>query len=134
VALNQPLAEAFNKRDINTMIACYVDDKDTVFYDDTIPFQREGTSALRKYTKDLFESSSQIEMKVEAISVVVSGDLAATHSTVPFSWTDRSGVYRERARYTQVLRKVHGKWLIWHEHFSVPYDPATGKAVLEAKP
>jgi ketosteroid isomerase-like protein len=72
-------------------------------------------------------------MRVEALSVVVSGDLAPTHSTVPFNWTDKSGAHRERARYTQVLRKVGGKWLIWHEHFTVPYDPATGKAVFEAK-
>jgi len=133
-ALNQRLAEAFNKRDINAMIACYVDDKDAIFYDDSIPFQHEGSSALRKYTQDLFETSSQIHMEVEAISVVVSGDLAATHSTVPFSWTDKSGAHRERGRYTQVLKKVSGKWLIWHEHFSVPYDPTTGKAVLEARP
>src|SRR5215469_6181423 len=108
VALNQRLAEAFNKRDINVMIACYVDDKETVFYEDTIPFQLAGTSALRKYTKDLFESSSQIEMKVQVLSVVVSGDLAATHSTVPFGWTDKSGARGERGRYTQVLKKING--------------------------
>jgi len=66
--------------------------------------------------------------------VVVDGNLAAAHYMLPITWTDKAGAHSELGRYTQVLKKVNGKWLIWHEHFSVPYDPATGKAVLEAKP
>jgi ketosteroid isomerase-like protein len=46
-------------------------------------------------------------------------------------WTDKSGTHTERGRYTQILKKTNGKWRIWHEHFSAPYDPATGKAVLD---
>jgi ketosteroid isomerase-like protein len=37
-------------------------------------------------------------------------------------------------RLTDVLRKVKGKWLIVHEHVSVPVDVATGKADLTSKP
>jgi quercetin dioxygenase-like cupin family protein len=51
------------------------------------------------------------------------------------TWTDKSGAnsHRLRYRYTQILKRADGKWLIWHEHLSVPYDPETGKAVLDAK-
>jgi ketosteroid isomerase-like protein len=135
VALNQRQLDAFNKKDLDAVMAFYVDDKDAVFYEDTIPFQIVGASALRKYDQEFFESASQIHWpSIEAISVVVSGDLAAAHYTLPLTWTDRSGTHSVRSRFTQVLKKVNGKWLIWHEHLSVPYDPATGKAVLEAKP
>jgi ketosteroid isomerase-like protein len=37
-------------------------------------------------------------------------------------------------RLTDVLRKIKGKWLIVHEHVSVPVDVATGKADLTSKP
>ena len=37
-------------------------------------------------------------------------------------------------RVTDVLRKIKGKWLIVHEHDSVPVDVATGKADLTSKP
>jgi ketosteroid isomerase-like protein len=134
LALNKRIADAIGKKDLNAVMACYVDDKDIVFFEDTIPFQFKGTSTVRNYIQDLFANASQIHDGIEEMSIVVSGDLAAAHYILPVSWTDKSGVHSERGRYTQVLKKVNGKWLIWHEHFSVPYDPTTGKAVLEAKP
>lgn len=133
VALNQHIAAAISKKDLNAVMAFYVNDKDMVFFEDTIPFQYKGTSQVRIYIQDLFASASQINDGMEAIPIVVSGDLAAAHYTLSVSWTDKSGAHSERGRYTQILKKVCGKWLIWHEHFSVPYDPTTGKAVLHAK-
>jgi ketosteroid isomerase-like protein len=40
----------------------------------------------------------------------------------------------KKFRVTDVLRKAKGKWLIVHEHVSVPVDLATGKADLASKP
>jgi len=37
-------------------------------------------------------------------------------------------------RATSGVRKVDGKWLIVHDHISVPADFETGKALLELKP
>jgi len=67
--------------------------------------------------------------------VEVNGNVAAAHYTLLMTWTDKSGgrSHRLRYRYTQILKRAGGKWLIWHEHLSVPYDPETGKAVLDAK-
>ena len=48
------------------------------------------------------------------MSIVVSGHLAAAHYVLPVSWRDKSGAHSERGRYTQILKKVNGKWLIWH--------------------
>ncbi len=135
VALNQRLADLFSKGDLDGAMAYYMDDKYSMFYEDDV-FQLDGKKAFRKYIANFYRNASHINQGVEAISVVVSGDLAAAHYTIPMVWTDKSGTHsvRARYRYTQVLRKVGGKWLIWHEHLSVPYDPATGKAVLDARP
>lgn len=66
--------------------------------------------------------------------MLVSGDVAVVHYIVPVTWTDTNGTHSQTSRYTGVDRKQRGKWLVWHDHFSVPFDPATGKAVLDAKP
>jgi ketosteroid isomerase-like protein len=78
--------------------------------------------------------ASRFHANIEALAVEVSGNLAATHGTIPATWTDKNGTHRQRSRHTQILKKVSGKWLIWHEHFSIPFDPATGMAVPDAKP
>jgi len=37
-------------------------------------------------------------------------------------------------RVTDVYRKIDGKWLIVHEHVSVPVDIKTGQGDLQSKP
>jgi ketosteroid isomerase-like protein len=37
-------------------------------------------------------------------------------------------------RATLCLRRIDGKWMIAHEHQSVPFDVETGKASLDLKP
>jgi ketosteroid isomerase-like protein len=71
---------------------------------------------------------------MESVDVLVSGDLAVVHYVVRQTWIVKCGTHSQTSRYTQVDSKEEGKWLIWHEHASVPYDPETGKAVLNARP
>jgi hypothetical protein len=49
IGLNRRVADAISKGDLDAVMACYVDDKDVVFYEDTIPFQFKGRGAVRKY-------------------------------------------------------------------------------------
>ena len=46
---SRALADAEKKRDLDALMTCYLDDKDAIFFEDTIPFQLVGTNALRKY-------------------------------------------------------------------------------------
>ena len=131
-ALNQRLIAAFNKKDIGAVMACYSDDPDAIFFDETIPFQF-NKAELTKVNAMFFQSVSDYHLGMESVDVLVSGDLAVVHSIVRNTWTDKSGTHALTSRYTRADRKEGGKWLIWHEHASLPYDPATGKAVLNAK-
>src|SRR5579862_3959093 len=73
VALNQRLLDGFSKRDIDAVMACYMDDKEAVFYEDTIPFQATGTANLRKANQYAFQSVSQFHAGTDGdISVMVS--------------------------------------------------------------
>jgi ketosteroid isomerase-like protein len=37
-------------------------------------------------------------------------------------------------RATLVCRRIDGRWRIAHDHESVPFDPATGQALLNLAP
>jgi ketosteroid isomerase-like protein len=37
-------------------------------------------------------------------------------------------------RATVCYRKIDGKWMVTHEHSSVPFDEESGKASLDLKP
>ncbi len=37
-------------------------------------------------------------------------------------------------RWTACFRKVNGKWLVTHQHVSLPSDLESGKAVMDLKP
>jgi ketosteroid isomerase-like protein len=81
------------------------------------------------------KSTPDFHAHMESIEILTSGDLAAMRCIITGKWTDAKGVkHSQISRYTQIDRKEGGKWRIWHEHFSVPFDPATGRAVLNAKP
>jgi len=133
VALNQRLIAAYNSKDVNAIMACYSDDPDAIFFEDTIPFQL-NKAALAKLNERAFKSVSDWRARMESVDMLVSGNLAVVHYIVPVTWTDTNGTHSQTSRYTGVDRKQRGKWLVWHDHFSVPFDPATGKAVLDAKP
>jgi ketosteroid isomerase-like protein len=135
-ALENRLVDAYTKMDVKAAMAFYVDDKETVFFEDTLPFQLKGLESLRNYNEGFYKNLkvTQFHPRLEAMSIVVSGDLAAAHFILPIKWTDKNGSHLERGRGTHIFKKIDGKWLIWHEHFSVPFDPATGKAVLDATP
>jgi ketosteroid isomerase-like protein len=63
------------------------------------------------------------------------GDLAFSHSNQRAVVTDKDGKKADITfRLTDVYRKINGKWLVVHEHVSVPVDVGTGKADLSPKP
>lgn len=129
----QKTNEMMEKKDLEAWMAYYLDAQDTVFFEDTPPLRIDGKAAFRKFDEEFLRSASNIHFRMETPIVAISGDLGVIICTAQSSWTDKDGSHNERARFTGVLKKVNGKWLVWHEHLSVPYDSATGKAVLDAK-
>ncbi len=133
LTLNQQLIAAFNHHDAAAIMAFYSDDPDAVFFEDTTPLQYNKAS-LSKVTTEFFSLISDFQATMDSYDSVVSGKLAAVHYIIRNSWTDKNGKHAQTSRYTQIDKKEGGKWLVWHEHFSVPFDPASGKAVFNAAP
>jgi ketosteroid isomerase-like protein len=65
----------------------------------------------------------------------VNDDLAFTHSVNRMRGTLKSGERTDLwLRWTACFRKIGGRWLITHEHVSVPADLENGKAMLDLRP
>ena len=132
-ALMQRLLAAYSHKDVSAIMAFYSDDQDAIFFEDTVPFQM-NKAQLSNLLETGYKSISVFQAHAESCDFRVSGGLAAGHCVVRNAWTDKNGEYTQTSRLTDVFRKEGGKWLIWNEHFSVPFDPSTGKAVLNAGP
>jgi ketosteroid isomerase-like protein len=66
---------------------------------------------------------------------VAGRDVAFVHTLERLAWTSKGGAKNEmRGRCTSGLEKTRGRWLIVHDHCSVPADFDTGKAVMDLKP
>ena len=69
------------------------------------------------------------------LSITTGEDVAFCHYLYRVSGTRTDGgAVAMWVRATLCFRKVDGAWVVTHEHDSVPFDPASGKASLGLKP
>jgi uncharacterized protein (TIGR02246 family) len=133
-ALYKEFNDAFNKKDVNGIMAVYAPD---VFVFDVIP-PREYPSwdAYKKDWEGLFATfPGPVTNTVADLHITVVGSVAYTRSIDEGTLTAKDGSKTHLVvRSTDVLRKSNGKWRIVQEHNSVPADPTTGKADLLSKP
>ena len=62
-------------------------------------------------------------------------DAAFSHSLNHVSATTKDGRELDMFwRATMCFRNAGGRWTVTHEHSSVPFDMASGKALLDLKP
>ncbi|MBI4543291.1 MAG: SgcJ/EcaC family oxidoreductase [Gemmatimonadetes bacterium] len=127
---------AVEARDVDAVMALYVPGESLVAFDAFPPRQYQGAAAYRKAYEGFFAAfpgpltDSVIEMRITA-----SDSLAFAHGVDRWVVTGSDGKPVEMVlRWTNGLRKVDGKWLIAHEHVSVPVDPATGQADFLSNP
>lgn len=135
-AVEQRVIEGFKTKDVDKIMSCYVPDETLFVFDVVPPREYVGAKAYRKDWDELFaEFSGPAEADMSDLKVFVQGTMGYAHLIVHSVLTDKDGKKTEsNVRTTDVFRKTGGKWLIVHEHNSVPVDFATGKADMMAKP
>ena len=80
-------------------------------------------------------SRARYSSEISDLSIATDGNLGYSHSIQHVSGTDMKGQpLNLTVRVTDAYRKINGKWLIIHEHVSVPVDMETGKPDLSSKP
>jgi uncharacterized protein (TIGR02246 family) len=128
------LAEAIRAMDLEGMKAIYA--PDIVSFDVQPPLQHVGADAKWKNWEEAFTVfQSPLDYDIRDLTITVDGDLAFAHGFARLSGTlengNRSGLW---VRVTLCLRRIHGDWLIAHDHVSVPLDLESGRALLNLEP
>lgn len=133
-ALYDRWAKAFEARDIETIVSLY--SPDVVAYDVVPPLQYTGKEA---YRKDYLEFFSQYDgpthVEYRDMRIMSGGDLGVIHGLERFTGKMKNGQQSDLwIRFTSIVRKTNGKWLIIHDHVSLPVDFETGKGVFDLRP
>jgi uncharacterized protein (TIGR02246 family) len=135
-AVEQRAIEGFKAKDVEKIMSCYVPDESLFVFDVVPPREYVGAKAYRKDWEDLFaQFPGPVDADLSELKVVADGTFGYAHLIDHSVLTDKDGRKIEiNVRTTDIFRKTGGKWLIVHEHNSVPVDFSTGKADMMSKP
>ena len=127
-------AKAIRAKDVNGCMSHYA--PDVLSFDVVNPLRKTGLDACRTRTVEWFSSfQGPIGFENRDLSVTTGDDVAFCHSLNRVNGTKTDGGKLEMWwRATVCFRKIENKWMITHEHASVPFDVKTGLASLDLKP
>jgi ketosteroid isomerase-like protein len=134
--LEAQFSKAFNAKDVDAIMKLYVPDDSLLVFDVIPPRQYAGAKAYRKDWEGLFATfKGPVKFELSDLHVFASGTTGYGYSIQHVTGTDTKGQPIDlTVRVTDGYRKVGGRWLIAHEHVSVPVDLDTGKPDLTSKP
>lgn len=114
--------QAVRAKDINGVMANYA--PDVLSFDVLPPLQYTGLEAARKRAKEWLASfQGPINYDMGDLSITVGDDVAFCHSTNRVRGTKSDGGMVDMSvRATVCFRKIDGKWLVTHQHISVPVE------------
>jgi uncharacterized protein (TIGR02246 family) len=131
--LERRSAAVWNK-DIDRLLSFY--SPDTVYFDIVPGLRYLGAAALRRRFREWFDGfEGPIGQEIGDLHISASGDVAVAYMLIRASGTLKNG--REVAywvRVTSAAQRSDGRWLITHEHVSLPVDVASGRAVTDLVP
>jgi ketosteroid isomerase-like protein len=125
---------ALRVKDRDKILSLYL--PDAVTFDVVPPLHYVGAEAYGKSVQRMFEEyRGPIGFETRELNISVGADVAFSHSLVCTSGTLKSGEEADRwLRRTVCLRKIGAKWLIAHEHISLPVNLKSGSVVPNLKP
>ena len=134
VRIVEARASAIGRADVEAMLADVADD--VVVFDVVDPLRRTGRAAVRERAAEWVASyDGPITWQDRDVVVVASGDVAFVAMLSRVTGILKAGNRVDMwFRKTLGLQRRDGRWLITHDHASVPFDPTTGKASLGLEP
>jgi uncharacterized protein (TIGR02246 family) len=128
-------ANALRAKDVNGLMAYYA--PDILLFDLAPPLEYRGADAYRKNWQEWLPTfQGPVGYEIRDLSITTGDDVAFSHSLNRISGTRTDGEETDVwVRATVGLRKIDGKWMITHEHTSVPfYMDGSYKATVDLKP
>jgi uncharacterized protein (TIGR02246 family) len=118
-ALIDDWSRAMSNKDIDSILAHYAED--VIAFDVPPPLQVKGREAVRTKIEDwlkVFEGPISVEFKDQ--NIAASDDLAVLHQLARISDKNKGPESGSWVRVTVCYQKTDGRWLVTHEHASVP--------------
>ena len=126
-------AKAARAKDVDGIFAHYA--PDILAFDAIAQLQFKGSDAYRKHWEACMAMcSGQMIFEVHDLIIVARDDVAFCHYLSRCGGTGADGKEKVRMDARDLLfAQTSGKWPVVHEHFSAPFDPASGK-VFDLEP
>jgi ketosteroid isomerase-like protein len=128
-------AKSLRAKDIHGVMSHYA--PDILVFDLAPPLQYLGADVYRKNWEEWFTSwQGPIGCEIRNLTITVGDVVAFSHSLNRISGRRINGEDTDVwVRATAGFRKIDGKWLITHEHVSVPfYMDGSYRAAVDLKP
>lgn len=127
-------AKAVRAKDIGGSMSNYA--PDILSFDVVNTLQKIGLEACRQRAEEWFSSfQGPIGYEIRDLKITVGDDVTFCHSLNRVNATRTDGGSVDMWwRATVCYRKFGGKWMITHEHSSVPFDVTSGSTSLDRKP
>lgn len=125
---------AFAARDVNSVMSLYA--PDVVAYDIVPPLQFVGAEDYRKDYETFFGAfKGPLKVTNPNIHVEQSGAIAFAFGVERVRGTMTNGTRVDMwVRFTDGWKRENGRWMVVHEHVSVPVDLESAKARLDLTP
>jgi PhnB protein len=128
-------ADAIHAKDVDRAAAHLA--PDIVTFDLVPPLQYSGAAAIMKSLEAWFPTfRGPVGYEIHDLDVTAGGDVAFCRSLNRITGARTNGEQTDVwVRATVCFRKIDGKWLVVHEHASVPfYMDGSYKAAVDLKP
>ena len=114
------VAQALRAKDVDALMAHYA--ADCVIFD-LMPLQTLGRDAYRRNFESWFGMvKGPIDFEIRDLRIDARDDIAFAHYTSRVRSTRTSGASTDyQVRVTAGLRKADDRWLLTHEHVSLPF-------------
>ncbi|QGJ68860.1 Hypothetical protein PBC10988_5240 [Planctomycetales bacterium 10988] len=127
-------SDALEKKDLDRLLANY--DSESLLFDAIPPYKTRGGENIRKlweaclpYFPEKFKSEHRY------LEITVDGDVAYVHGLHHFLADPPDHPCGQTwMRITVCYRRKEGKWMVAHEHVSIPFNPMTGQAFYIPNP
>jgi ketosteroid isomerase-like protein len=128
------IINAVRGKDIDGLLSCCAPEIAT--FDLVPPLKHEGAEAIRElWARTLGSFVPPLNYDVHDLELMLGADVAFARSLNRFGGTTTEGQRITRwLCATLGFRKIHGRWKLVHQHFSVPLDIVSGRALFELNP
>ena len=126
-------SEAVRIKDMDRLMTFY--SLDIVYFDVVPGLQYTGSAALRPRFLEWFDGFKSFDQEIRDLNILASGDIAVAYMLVRARVTLKNGRqvgYWVRA--TTCCQRSNHRWLVTHEHVSLPVDFERGSAAMGLVP